>query len=66
MGPGTREVNRQPVAIISALSLTPAVPKHELRCQTTTYLDTFDELDNTGYDDKGTKKDNCPRPLGYV
>ena len=54
------------VVIISALSLAPSVPKHESRCQTTTYPDTFDELGNTRYDDKGTKKGNCPRPLGYV
>ena len=66
MGHGGREVNRQPVVIISVLSLTPSVPKREFRCQTITYPETFDELDNTRYDDKGTKECNCPCPRGYV
>ena len=63
MGYGYREVNRQPVVIISAPFL---FPNMSFAIKITTYLDTFEELDDTRYDDKSNKKGNCPRPLGYV
>lgn len=56
-------MSRHSVVIVSTVSLqhepSPAVTN-------TTYTDALDELDDTRYDDKGTKEGNCPRPLGHI
>lgn len=41
-------------------------PDMSLAGETTTYLDTLDELDDTRCDEKSTEKGNCPRQLGDI